>query len=150
MATFRALACAPAGCTRLGADGLPGRARRCDNRATTDRSQRLTEGRVLYRGSSMTRSRRRKLMRAASRPAARSTSLRTRLPLASAVLAAIPAAFAQQAQPQSTGAETTGGLEEIVVTAQKRTENLQDVPISIQTLGSQQLEELHISDIDDY
>jgi iron complex outermembrane recepter protein len=98
----------------------------------------------------MTRSRRRKLMRAASRPAARSTSLRTRLPLASAVLAAIPAAFAQQAQPQSTGAETTGGLEEIVVTAQKRTENLQDVPISIQTLGSQQLEELHISDIDDY
>ena len=44
----------------------------------------------------------------------------------------------------------TGALEEIVVTAQKKTENLQDVPISIQALGSEKLEELHIVSLDDY
>ena len=97
----------------------------------------------------MTRSRRRKLMRAACRSAGRTLPARRALPLASAVLAAIPAAYAQQAQQQGTGAEA-GGLEQIVVTAQKRTENLQDVPISIQALDTQKLEELSITDIDDY
>ncbi len=97
----------------------------------------------------MTRSRRRKLMRAAVGPSKRHAALRTSLPLASAVLAAIPAAYAQQAQQQATG-EATGGLEQIVVTAQKRTENLQDVPISIQALDTQKLEQLNITDIDDY
>ncbi len=37
-----------------------------------------------------------------------------------------------------------------MVTAQKRTENLQDVPISIQALGTGKLEELHITNFDDY
>lgn len=97
----------------------------------------------------MTRSRRRKLMRAASRPAGRPASIRINLPLASAVLAAIPAAYAQQAQPAQAGAEA-GGLQEVVVTAEKRIANLQDVPISIQTLGAEKLEQLHITDIDDY
>jgi outer membrane receptor protein involved in Fe transport len=41
-------------------------------------------------------------------------------------------------------------LEEIVVTAQKRSENLQDVPISIQALGTEKLDELQVSDIGDY
>ena len=36
------------------------------------------------------------------------------------------------------------------MTAQKRTENLQKVPISIQVLGTQQLEELNVTDFDDY
>ncbi|MGP8033683.1 MAG: TonB-dependent receptor [Steroidobacteraceae bacterium] len=72
------------------------------------------------------------------------------MPLASAVLAAIPAAYAQQAQQQATGGEATGGLEQVVVTAQKRTENLQDVPISIQALDTQKLEQLNIVNIDDY
>ncbi len=99
----------------------------------------------------MTRSRRRKLMRAASRPADRPLPLRIGLPLASAVLAAIPAAYAQQAQsaPQSGGA-ATGGLQEIVVTAEKRTQNLQDVPVSIQALDTAKLEQLNITGIDDY
>jgi iron complex outermembrane receptor protein len=99
----------------------------------------------------MTRSRRRKLMRAAADPAQRYTRVRTGLPLASAVLAAIPAAYAQQAQPATqAGGAGTGGLEEIVVTAQKRAENLQDVPISIQALDTAKLEQLNITDIDDY
>ncbi|HXY95935.1 MAG TPA: TonB-dependent receptor [Steroidobacteraceae bacterium] len=67
------------------------------------------------------------------------------------MLAAIPAAYAQQAQPApQAGSAATGGLEEIVVTAQKRTENLQDVPISIQALDTAKLEQLNITDIDDY
>ncbi|WP_332771937.1 TonB-dependent receptor [Phenylobacterium sp.] len=41
-------------------------------------------------------------------------------------------------------------LEEVVVTAQKRSENLQDVPISIQALGTEKLDELQVSDFADY
>lgn len=45
-------------------------------------------------------------------------------------------------------AEST--LEEVVVTAQKRTENLQDVAVSIQVLGNEQLENLQVKGFDDY
>ncbi|MDP9008460.1 MAG: TonB-dependent receptor [Pseudomonadota bacterium] len=41
-------------------------------------------------------------------------------------------------------------LEEITVTAQKRTENLQDVALSIQAFSTARLEELHIDNFDDY
>jgi len=41
-------------------------------------------------------------------------------------------------------------LEEVTVTAQKRTENLQDVPVSIQVLGNEQLENLQVKGFDDY
>ena len=41
-------------------------------------------------------------------------------------------------------------LDEIIVTATKRSENLQDVPISITALSSTALEELGISDFDSY
>jgi iron complex outermembrane recepter protein len=39
---------------------------------------------------------------------------------------------------------------DIVVTATKREENLQDVPISVQALGQERLEELGITDFEDY
>jgi outer membrane receptor protein involved in Fe transport len=41
-------------------------------------------------------------------------------------------------------------LEEIVVTATKREENLQDVAVSVQALGQQKLESLNIANFDDY
>ncbi|MGD0193125.1 MAG: TonB-dependent receptor [Rhizomicrobium sp.] len=41
-------------------------------------------------------------------------------------------------------------IETIVVTAQKRSENLQRVPLSIQALSTQKLEDLHISNFNDY
>jgi iron complex outermembrane receptor protein len=41
-------------------------------------------------------------------------------------------------------------LEEVVVTATKRAENLQDVPVSIQVLGNEQLENLQVKGFDDY
>jgi outer membrane receptor protein involved in Fe transport len=42
------------------------------------------------------------------------------------------------------------GLDEIIVTAQKREESLQNVPISVQALGTQKLQELKIESFDDY
>jgi iron complex outermembrane recepter protein len=47
-------------------------------------------------------------------------------------------------------AQEVGGLEEVVVTAQKRTEDLQDVPLSITALNTARLEELGVKDFDDF
>ena len=69
--------------------------------------------------------------------------LRRRVPVASALLVAISAAYAQDSNQ-------TGALPEIIVTAQKRDERLQDVPIAIQALSTEKLEQLRISDFDDY
>ena len=44
----------------------------------------------------------------------------------------------------------TGGVEEIVVTATKRSENLQNVPISIQALSTAKLEQLQVNSFNDY
>ena len=41
-------------------------------------------------------------------------------------------------------------VEEVIITAQKRDENLQDVPVSIQALGGQKLEELQVNDFGDF
>lgn len=41
------------------------------------------------------------------------------------------------------------GVEEIVVTAQKRIEKLQDVPVSVSAISGKQLEEQHLSKVDD-
>ncbi len=52
---------------------------------------------------------------------------------------------------QEVGVNETGRvLEEIIVTAQKREQNLQEVAISVQVLGEEQLEQLNISSFDDY
>jgi iron complex outermembrane receptor protein len=42
------------------------------------------------------------------------------------------------------------GLGEVIVTAQKREENLQHVPVSIQALGEKKLEQLDVSGFNDY
>src|SRR5260370_26105778 len=55
------------------------------------------------------------------------------------------------AEPATSGTEAgTGALEEITVTAQRRTQNIQDVPISMQALTEQTLQQLNISTLDDY
>ena len=53
-------------------------------------------------------------------------------PVAVAVLAALAASPAARAQQTGT---TAGGLEEIIVTAQKREQNLQEVPVAVSVLG---------------
>ncbi len=86
----------------------------------------------------MTRSRKRKLAR-----------LRGKLvgmPLASAMLASSGIAMAADVAAP----EEEGGLQEVVVTAQKRSEDLQKVPISLQVLGSEKLDQMQVHDLDDY
>ncbi len=96
----------------------------------------------------MTRSKQRKIHRSmrpdVARPQSRRHFLLARaLPLASAIMACLNAAQAQETAP-------SGTLEEVVVTAQKRTESLQNVPLSITALGTQQLQDLHVQNFDDY
>ena len=55
--------------------------------------------------------------------------------LAASALAGPTAAFAQDAP-----AESQGGLDDIIVTAQKRAEGLSDVPISISAVSGKQVE----------
>lgn len=86
----------------------------------------------------MTRSRQRKLERTAKHR----HLVTTGMPLAAAVVASLSPAIAQE--------RDDGVLENVIVTAQKRTENLQEVPLSIQAIGTTQLGELHISDFEDY
>ena len=85
----------------------------------------------------MTRSRKRKL--------ARNRSKWATVPLASALVAGGTANGAE-----SGDATDSGALGEIVVTAQKRSEDLQKVPISLQVLGSAALEQHQVASFDDY
>lgn len=54
---------------------------------------------------------------------------------------------APQAHAQETSAE--GGLEEILVTAQRRSENLQDVPVTVTVFGAEQVQQARIQQIQD-
>ena len=87
----------------------------------------------------MTRSRKRKLQRLHHRRPGTVRALAASVPT---LLAGMSAAYAQTT--------TSGGLEEIIVTAQKRTEDIQNVPISIQALGNEKLDQLNIKQFDDY
>lgn len=55
-------------------------------------------------------------------------------------------AVAAPAMAQTAGTQ----LEEVVITAQKRSENLQDVPVSVQAIGTERLDQLQVSDMADY
>ncbi|MEA1672520.1 TonB-dependent receptor plug domain-containing protein [Nitrospirillum sp. BR 11163] len=66
--------------------------------------------------------------------------------LAGVALVALQApARAQSVAP----ADTDGVLQEIVVTAQKRAENLQDVPVAITALTAETLEKTGVRDVQD-
>src|SRR5258707_13727673 len=45
---------------------------------------------------------------------------------------------------------SSDAIQEITVTAQRRTENMQDVPITIQALTAETLTQLHVSTFDDF
>src|ERR1700693_1433245 len=70
-----------------------------------------------------------------------------RSPLASAI-SAILAGSSPWIQAQTVAGTDT--LVEVTVTAQKVTENLQNVPISIEAIGTQKLEQLNIVNLDTY
>ena len=86
----------------------------------------------------MTRSRKRKLARNRAKWAS--------VPLASALMAGGGMAHAADAVDTA----DTNTLEEVVVTAQKRAEDLQKVPISLQVLSGQDLEQHQVTDFDDF
>ena len=75
-------------------------------------------------------------------------------PKISAAVAAIlsaPTAIVFAAPPDQAEATAAGGaLTEVIVTAQKRSENLQDVPITMQVLSSKTLEQLNVTTFDDF
>jgi iron complex outermembrane receptor protein len=91
----------------------------------------------------MTRSRRRKIAREKTGLGSKShtRALLRRAPFASAMLAALPSAWAQT---------DDGALEEVVVSAQKREENLQKVPLSITALGTAKLDQLQVVEFTDF
>src|SRR6185503_21375584 len=83
--------------------------------------------------------------------------MKSSVPYAVAVILAGAALRAFAADPPSpsndgaTSSETDASqLATIIVTAQRRTENIQDVPISMQALTSQTMRELNIQTFDDY
>ena len=67
----------------------------------------------------------------------------SRTPIATGIVLAL-------ASPALMAQEGALAIEEVVVTARKRSENLQDVPISIQALGSQSIKELNLTNFKDY
>ena len=65
------------------------------------------------------------------------------IPIAGAMLAGAGVVHAQQP-------DETSGLEEVVVSAQKRNESLQDVPLSIQAIGEKELGQLKVDELAHY
>jgi iron complex outermembrane recepter protein len=66
-------------------------------------------------------------------------------------IAAILSSYTGVSRAAATDATDTdsGAIGEIIVTAQRRTQNLQDVPITMQAITSQQLQQLTINNFDD-
>lgn len=54
-----------------------------------------------------------------------------------------------QDQGPASGGQRAGIIDEVIVTAQKREESLQDVPVSISVVGDQQLQNMHVTSLDD-
>lgn len=66
-----------------------------------------------------------------------------------AILGVNVGAVALSAGAADQSAEAGGSIEEIVVTAQRRTENVQNVPIAIQALTAETLSRLNVTDFDE-
>jgi len=78
----------------------------------------------------------------------RSPRVSALVPLVLAPIAAVPAAQADQAaETQAQPAATA--LQEIVVTAQKRSEKLHDVPMGITAINTEQMDKLRLTDFQD-
>jgi iron complex outermembrane receptor protein len=77
--------------------------------------------------------------------------LASRSKLALAIAAALSSAAGMHGVPaRAANASSDTTLEEVLVTARKRTENLQDVPISIDVFTAKDLQNLAISQFEDY
>ncbi|MDR3513924.1 MAG: TonB-dependent receptor [Caulobacteraceae bacterium] len=72
--------------------------------------------------------------------------------LATTMLAGASGAHAAAATAAAAAAPAgdSTALQEVIVTAQKRSENIQSVPANVQAFGTQKIEQLHIQDFNDY
>ncbi len=69
-----------------------------------------------------------------------------------AILSGAPMGLSYAADATATDTDTaadTGGIQEIVVTAQRRSESLENVPITIQAVTGEQLKQLNVQTFDD-
>src|SRR5262245_52249150 len=66
-----------------------------------------------------------------------------------AMLAALPFTGTAFAQPAAAGASESTSIDELVVTARRRDERLQDVPAAITALGAQELQRYSITNVAD-
>jgi iron complex outermembrane recepter protein len=87
--------------------------------------------------------------RALSSPTRSRHYARIDVAVAACLLAAARGASAADAADASEAESTSKGLQEITVTANRRVENAQDVPISIQALTGEALQQLSIANFDD-
>ena len=92
----------------------------------------------------------------AARRAVLDTKRRPRgTPVGVAVAAALAGAPYTQVRAETAVADTSssgsgGALQEVIVTARKRVENLQDVPLSVDVFTAQDMQKLGIASLDDY
>lgn len=97
----------------------------------------------------MHRSRSKQRIRA-GQPASRALpTLGRYTPIAAAIMAILRSVHAQEA-PSAVASAEAGGLEEVTVTASKRSEDQQSVPISIQALSGKTLEQMNTQSFNDY
>jgi iron complex outermembrane receptor protein len=75
---------------------------------------------------------------------------RSKLTCAIAVILGGGAATIANAAPEPDAETKSDGIQEITVTAQRRVENMQDVPITIQALTSETLTQLNVATFDDF
>ena len=61
----------------------------------------------------------------------------------------LPLGIATESSAEESAEESSGIIEEVVVTARKRTEDLQDVPVAVTALTSDQIAEFGIQDLSD-
>jgi iron complex outermembrane receptor protein len=78
-----------------------------------------------------------------------SVPLRRAITLALAISGAMASGHAWSADNANTDANAAPELEEIIVTAEKRSENIQDVPVSVIAVGAQALQDAGVKSIGD-
>lgn len=66
-------------------------------------------------------------------------------PLGAALLAASAASAQVQSQPPVSADRAASTVDDVVVTAQRRAQNIQDVPITMNVFGAEQVEQAVLS-----
>jgi len=83
-------------------------------------------------------------------PEVKSTMIQLAAPALLGVMALNSAHAQEQTPPESGKQEASTTLETIVVSAQKRSEDVQKVPVSVSVVGGEQLEQMHATQLSDY